>query len=107
MVIKLGKKTHKGRITLDVIMRIETALNIGVVEATRKLSDGTLTLTEMLAILTPVIRAGGNDVTEKDVAKFVESSGYRSAMTEAGNILMAILSDGTDEGNEEEAVEVA
>ena len=100
--IVLGSEKLKGKLTLDTIMRVESAVGVGIIEITRKLSEGILTLTEIISILTPVIRAGGNDVDEKEVGKIIYKAGYRAAMTEAGKVLMSILSAGDDEGNGEE-----
>jgi len=100
----LGQKTLTGRVTLDGIIRIENALGMGIVQATKRLSDGDLTTTQVMAILQPIIRGGGNDITEKDMRTLVWDAGLTDAIRECGKVLIFALSAGKDdEGNEEMA----
>ena len=101
--IQLGSRTLTGKVTLDSIIRIETTLGMGLVEATRKLSDGSMTTLQVIQVLLPIIRGGGNDITEKDVRGYVWDAGLADSMREVGKVLINALSAGRDEGNEEEA----
>lgn len=101
--IVLGEKKYKGKVTLDVAIRIEQSCGMGIVKVTQALSEGLLTTSQMIAIITPVIRAGGNDVSEKQVGEFLWSAGVTSGITAVGLVLTSILSAGGDEGNEEQA----
>ena len=101
--IVLGKKTFNGRVTLDVVQRIETGLDMGIIQIAKQLSEGALKTTEMTFILTPAIRAGGNNVTEDDVGKALWGAGLADGMKAIGEIVAIILGSGGDEGNEEQA----
>tara|TARA_R110000851_G_scaffold102900_7_gene219656 strand:+ start:1470 stop:1736 length:267 start_codon:yes stop_codon:yes gene_type:complete len=84
-------------------MRIEQSCGKGIVKVANALSEGELTTTQMMAILTPVIRAGGNDINEKEVGESLWGGGVVSGMKAVGEIIALILSSGGDEGNEEQA----
>ena len=101
--IVLGEKKYKGKVTLDVAIRIEQSCGMGIVKVTQALSEGSLTTSQMIAIITPVIRAGGNDVSDKQVGEALWTAGVTSGITVVGAILTSILSVGGDEGNEEQA----
>ena len=101
--IVLGQKKYKGKVTLDVVMRIEQSCGKGIVKVANALSEGELTTTQMMAILTPVIRAGGNDINEKEVGESLWGGGIVSGMKAVGEIVALVLSSGGDEGNEEQA----
>ena len=101
--IVLGEKKYKARVTLDVAMRIEQSCGMGIVKVTQALSEGSLTTSQMIAIITPVIRAGGNDISDKQVGEVIWSAGVASGITAVGSVLTSIVSSGGDEGNEEQA----
>ena len=101
--IVLGEKKYKAKVTLDVVMRIEQSCDKGIVKIAQALSEGELTTSQMVAILTPVIRAGGNDVDEKEVGKSLWGAGLVDGMKSVGEVLATVLSSGNDEGNEKQA----
>ncbi len=103
LTIALGKKKYKAKVTLDVVMRIEQSVGKGVVKIVQALSEGELTTSQMVAILTPAIRGGGNDVTEKDIGEDLWAAGLSDGMKAVGEIASTILGAGGDEGNDEEA----
>ena len=103
MTIVLGEKKYKARVTLDVVKRIEDECGLGIVKVTQALSQGDLTTTHMINILTPAIRAGGNDVNAKEVGDALWGAGLVDGMKSIGEILSTVLSAGEDEGNEEKA----
>ena len=88
---------------LDVVKRIETTCNQGVVRIAQVLSAGELTTTQMVSILTPVIRAGGNDINEKEVGQALWDGGLADGMKAIGEILSQVLTSGDDEGNDQTA----
>jgi len=106
MSLKLGEKTWSARITLDAIIKIETALGIGIVKVLTKLTDGNLTTAEMISILTPIIRGGGNDVRENDVKSIIWDAGLANSMRVTGEVLAAALQGGSNAGNEKEVAQV-
>ena len=105
--IVLGEKKYKGKVTLDAVMRIEQSCGMGIVKIAQALSEGNLTTSQMVAILTPVIRGGGNDINEKEVGQSLWGAGLVGGMKSIGEILAAVLSSGedeeADEGNGEQA----
>lgn len=103
--VKLGSKTFNGRVTLDVVQRIEVGLDMGIIQLAQSMSEGSLKTTEMTFILTPVIRAGGNDVTEKEVGQALWGAGLADGMKAIGEIIALVLGSGGDEGNEEEVAQ--
>ena len=110
--IVLGEKKYKAKVTLDAVMRIEQSCGMGIVKIAQALSEGNLTTSQMVAILTPVIRGGGNDINEKEVGQSLWGAGLVSGMKSIGEVLAAVLSSGqdddeeADEGNEEKAGEL-
>ncbi len=105
--ITLGNKSYTGRITLDVVQRIEMGLDMGIIKLAQAASEGSLKTTEMIFILTPVIRAGGNDITEKDVGQALWGAGLAGGIKAIGEIIAVILGSGGDEGNEEEVAQAS
>jgi hypothetical protein len=102
--IVLGKQKYQGKVTLDVVMRIEQTTGQGIVKLATSLSEGVLTTTQVVSVLTAVIRAGGNDVNEKQVGKDVWEAGLADGLKVMGQIIAQVLTAGGDiEGNEVEA----
>ena len=86
-------------------MRVETALDKGIVEIITLLSEGKMTTTQLCDILLPVVRAGGNDIQMKEIRTSVWNAGLAPTMAVVGEILSTALSSGDDEvGNENAAV---
>ena len=86
--------------TLDGIMRIESALGKGVVKIAHALQDADISMFEIVNILTPVIRAGGNDVNEKDIGQAIFEAGLAEGMRVAAEVLASALTAGNQSGNE-------
>ena len=91
---------------------ISTALSTAIVDRESDLSSETsraqsaeadISATEIVAILTPVIRAGGNDVDEKEVGNAVWQAGLADGIAACSEILTEALGAGGDEGNVSEA----
>jgi len=101
--IVLGTQKWQSRVTLDAIMRIESSLGKGVVKIANSLQEADISMTEIVGILTPVIRGGGNNVNEKDVGLAVFNAGLAEGMRCAAEVLATALSAGDTEGNEQEA----
>lgn len=101
--LTLGKKTFDARVTLDAVMRIETSLGKGLVKIANSLQEADISTMEIVGILTPVIRGGGNDVNEKDVGQAVFEAGLAEGMKCCAEVLASALSAGNTEGNDEAA----
>ena len=80
---------------------------MGIIQLAQSMSEGSLKTSEMTFILTPVIRAGGNDVTEKDVGQALWGAGLADGMKAIGEIIALVLGSGGDEGNEEEVAQAS
>ena len=84
---------------------METALDKSIMQIAQSLSNGHLKVTEQVSILLPVIRAGSNDVSEKEVGEMVYQAGIAATLTAIGDGGTIVMSAGQAEGNVEEAVE--
>ena len=84
---------------------METALDKSIMQIAQSLSNGHLKVTEQVAILLPVIRAGANDVSEKEVGEMVYQAGLADNLKAIGDVVTVVMSAGQTEGNVEEAVE--
>jgi hypothetical protein len=103
--IKLGKNEYSGKVTLEVIQRIETALDMGIIQIAQSASNGSLKLTEMIFILTPVIKAGNNETSEKEIGQSLWQGGVADGMKAVANIVSVTLGSEEDEGNENEVAQ--
>ena len=101
--IVLGEKKYKGKVTLDVIMRIERQMGKGIVKVAQSLSEADITTEEMISIITPVVRGGGNDVKESDIKKDIWEAGLAEGIKVCSEIIAQTLGAGGNEGNEEQA----
>lgn len=100
--LQLGATQYKGRVTLDVLVRIESTLGCGLVKIAQRLQEGDLRVSDILAIITPVVRAGGNDIDQKQIGDVVWAAGLAEGMRVAGEILAVALTAG-EPGNVAEA----
>ena len=103
--IILAEKKFNGRITLDVVQRIEMGLDLGVVEIAQQLSQGKLKMNEISFILHPIIKAGGNDVSEKEVAELCWKNGLSNTLAIIAQVVTSILDPSGEEGNEKQAAQ--
>lgn len=101
--LQLGATQYKGRVTLDVLVRIESTLGCGLVKIAQRLQEGDLRVSDLLSIITPVVRAGGNDIDQKQIGDVVWQAGLAEGMRVAGEILAMALTAG-EAGKEEAGV---
>ena len=80
--------------TVDSLIRIETALGQSIVQLTTKLSEGHLSLTEMGFIIHSAIKGGGNDIDETKVNHLIYQSGITDGMRVCGELLANVLQGG-------------
>ena len=73
--IELGGETYKARLTIDAIVGIEQAVGTGIIKLATKMSEGDISIVDMMAVLTPALRGGGNDLQPKDVSKIIQNAG--------------------------------
>ena len=104
--IKLGDKSYAGRVTIDNLMRIENSLGKGVVKVAQSMSEGDITISELLAIIKPVIASGGSKIEDKELSQIVWNAGLTEGIRVASEILATALlagQQGNSEGNVEQA----
>ena len=99
--IKLGGSEFKGRVTLDIVRRMETKFGCGIVKIATRLANGELRIGECASIITPVINAGQEEkVTSEKVEKLIFENGFTEGIRVSGEIIAEILQTGEDSGNE-------
>jgi len=105
--ITLGEKKFKGKVTLDVVMRIERQMGKGIVKIAQSLSEAEFTIEQIVGVLTPVIRAGGNDIKESDIKDALWDAGLVSGIQACSEVVASVLGvNEADEGNEKEAAQL-
>jgi len=91
MMITLGKKEYKTRLTVDSIIKIETELNDGILGITHRLGDANIRVTELRTVLLHSIRGGGNDLKEKDINQIIADAGIVNACRAVAELLANTL----------------
>mgnify|MGYP003145580980 CR=1 FL=1 len=106
VTVELAGKDYKCRLTIDAIMQIEDSCNCGIIKLATKMSEADIRLSEIINVLTPALRGGGNDLQQKDVVAIVQKAGIVKATSAVANILAKSLTDdseeATDEGKQEQ-----
>lgn len=85
---------YKAKMTLDVVMSIESALGKSIMKVATKLSEADVPMSDVLIILTLAIRGGGNDIKENDVKALINQMGLVEAIKMCGDLLALGLSSG-------------
>ena len=103
--VQLGSETYKARLTIDAIVQIEQSIGMGIIKLANKMANADISMTDVIAVLTPALRGGGNDLSEKEVKNIIADVGIVSATTVVANLLAQTLSDsGEDTQGKQEAV---
>ena len=107
ILLNLAGKDYKARLTMNAIMQIESACNCGIIKLATRMSEADIRMTDIIEVLLPALRGGGNDLNRKDVIEIVENAGIVKSTTAVANLLSNTLTDDsqeeTDEGKLEEA----
>jgi len=98
--IELGGQTYKCRLTIDAIVSIEQAVGSGIIKLATRMSEGDISISDAISILTPALRGGGNDYTEKDVKKIIQDAGITKSIQVVANLLTQTLVAGMEEEDE-------
>ena len=101
ITLKLGEKDYKARLTIDAIMQIEDACGCGIIKLATKMGEADIRMSEIVNVLTPTLRGGGNDVQQKDVLKIIEDVGIVKATYTVANLLTKSLTDDSEEETDE------
>lgn len=100
--INLGGTDYKARLTVDAIIRIEEKVGCGIIKLATKMADADIRMTDLISVLTPALRGGGNDVREGDVKKMVSEVGIVETAQVVAELLTSSLSPPREEGEEED-----
>jgi len=103
--VNLAGKDYKCRLTIDAIMQIEEACNTGILKLATKMGEADIRMSEIINVLLPALRGGGNDLQRKDVIALVQESGIVNSTTAVANLLANSLTDNSNEGAEEGKLE--
>jgi len=107
LTLNLAGKDYKARLTIDAIMQIEDACDCGIIKLATKMGEADIRMSEILHVLLPALRGGGNDIQRKDVLKIVQEAGIVKSTAAVANLLAKSLTDDSeeeaDEGKQEQA----
>jgi len=101
VTVQLAGKDYKCRLTIDAIIQIEEECNCGIIKLATKMGEADIRMSEIINVLLPAIRGGGNDINRKDVMKIVQDAGIIKATTAVANLLAKSLTDDSEETTEE------
>ena len=93
---------YKARMSLDTIIRIEQTMNISILKIGNLLAGADISATQMVQIITLAIRAGGNDVKEKDIKKLISGIGLLEAIKMTGELVTLALNVDDESDSEDE-----
>tara|TARA_R110002096_G_scaffold122423_2_gene265294 strand:+ start:59 stop:421 length:363 start_codon:yes stop_codon:yes gene_type:complete len=100
--IKLGDTDYKARLTIDAIIQIEEKVGCGIIKLATRMGDADIRMVDLLSVLTPALRGGGNNIQEKEVKKIISEAGIVAAAEAVAELLTASLQPPKEEGDEEE-----
>ncbi len=97
IAIKLGDETYNCKLNFDSLVRIETELDIPIIQLANKISQADLKVSEISYIIYTAVKGGGKDVTERQVSELIWKSGLVEGIKACGEIIAMALSTGEDE----------
>lgn len=104
--LNLAGKDYKARLTIDAIIQIEDSCDCGIIKLATRMSEADIRMSEVINVLLPALRGGGNDFQRKDVVKIVQNAGVVQATAAVANLIAQSLTDDseeeTDEGKQEQ-----
>ena len=65
--VNLNNTEYNTRLTLDGIMRIESGTGRPILKLATELMNSNLSITDCVTVLSTAIRAGGNNLTQKEI----------------------------------------
>ena len=99
--VELGSKTYTARLTVDSIIKIETATGCGIIKLAQKMGEADIRITDLIAVLHQALRGGGNDIQEKDVNQIIQEVGIIDATKCVAELITKSLVADSDEGADE------
>tara|TARA_R110000824_G_scaffold37643_1_gene115722 strand:+ start:3493 stop:3849 length:357 start_codon:yes stop_codon:yes gene_type:complete len=100
--LTLAGTDYNARLNIDAIVQIEQAVGCGIIKLANKMAEGDIAIGDMLAVLLPALRGGGNDFQMKDVTKIVQEAGIVPATTAVANLMTKALTTHTSEDDDPE-----
>ena len=104
MRLELAGKRFDCRITMDVMIRVETAIGKSILKVASDLQNADMTALQMVAFLTPVLRSSGEDIREKDVQSLLWDAGLPEGLRAIAEVIAFLIGGVDNEGNEPVAV---
>lgn len=98
--IELAGEEYTCRLNVDALIKIETALDMGILKITQRLSEGDVRLNDLAVVLYHALRGGGKDVTDRDVKQLIQDSGIVGATSQVAQLLVGTLTDPNAEESE-------
>ena len=102
---ELAGQTYKARLTMESIMGIETTLGTSLLKTATQMAEGDVGVTQIINILHPALRGGGNDLSIKDVMQIVEKAGIVKSTVAISSILSKTLNADAGEDSEKKPEE--
>lgn len=105
--LSLGTTIYKCKLNLDTMVRIEQNIGGSLLKLATKMQDADISASQVVAILTPVIRSSGKDVKDNDVKKIIWETGITDSIRAVAEIIAFIVGadeEVEDQGNELETV---
>ena len=93
---------YKARMSLDTIIRIEQAMGVSILKVGNLLASADITLTQIIQVITLAVRAGGNDIKEKDIKKLIADIGLLEAIKMTGELISLALNVDDDSESDDE-----
>jgi len=101
ITVQLAGKDYKCRLTVDAIMKVEDSCDCGIIKLATKMGEGDIRMSEIINVLTPALRGGGNDMQHKDVIALVQKAGIVKSTAAVANLLAKTLTDDSEEATDE------
>ena len=99
--IRLAGTDYKARLTIDAIIQIEEKVGCGIIKLATRMGDADIRMVDLLSVLTPALRGGGNNIQEKEVKKIISEVGIVATAKAVAELLAASLQPPEEEGEEE------
>ena len=99
--VRFGDEYYQGKVTLDIVRRLEGKFGCGIVKIAQRLAEGNLTMKQCASIIMLVMNAGNNDkkVKEEDVEVLIFEHGLTEGIRICGEVIAEILQTGEASGN--------
>jgi hypothetical protein len=91
MMITLGETEYKARLTVDSIIKIETALDKGILQITQRLGEADIRVSDLRTVLLYALRGGGKDFAERDINNIISDCGIVECCRAVAQLLTASL----------------